>query len=216
MKDRHPHRSAIRDRSPRLLAGRHILHQPGDDGENRASGAAADDLTHDGPEIEVAASRTCDRRKDGLQNLTSADAANSASDGVAEIAQIVVLQRSAGGVPAGDPRDELNDQIDDRFHSASLSLAARCCCPRLPISPHAFPVCRVLRASDEAPACCRLDRPHSWIDRQSTRASAKPFPHSDAWLGSLDAYVDYSAQRMRHAKCITTSVKRICNMCQRR
>src|SRR5262249_9081268 len=118
--------------------------------------------------------------------------------------QIVILQRGAGGVPAGDSRDELNDQIDDRFHGASLSLAARCCCPRLPISPHASPVCRVLRASDKAPACCRLDRPPSGIDRQSTRAAAKPFPHSDAWLGSLDAYVDDSAQRMRHAKCITT------------
>ena len=28
------------------------------------------------------------------------------------------LQRGAGGVPADDPRDELNHQIDDRFHGA--------------------------------------------------------------------------------------------------
>src|SRR5262249_36338873 len=145
---RHPHRSAIRNRSARLLAGHHTLYQPGDDGEDRASGAAADDLTHDGPEIEVAAGRRVfDRRNEGLQNLTSANAANGACDGVTEIAQIVVLQGGAGGVPAADTRDELNDQIDDRFHGASLSLAARCCRPRLPISPHACPVCRVLRAS---------------------------------------------------------------------
>src|SRR5262249_15883250 len=175
------------------------------------------DLTHDGPEIKVAAGgRAFDRRNEGLQNLTSADAADGAGDGVAETTQIVILQRGAGGVPAGDSRDELNDQIDDRFHAAALSLPAGWCGPRLAISPHASPVWRVLGASDKAPAFCRLDRPLSWIDRQSTRASAKPFPHSDAWLGSLDAYVDYSAQRMRHAKCITTSVKRICNMCQRR
>src|SRR5215469_15268977 len=186
MKDRDP----IRHPQPFTASAgwHHTLYQPGDNGEDRASGAAADDLTHDGPEIEVAAGRrACDRRNEGLQNLTSADAADSAGDGVAEITQVVVLQRSAGGVPADDSRDELNDQIDDRFHGASLSLAAQCCCPRLPISPHASPVCRVLRASDEAPACCRLDRPHSWIERQSTRGSAKPFPHSDAWLSSLDA-----------------------------
>jgi hypothetical protein len=62
MKDRHPHRSAIRNCSLGLLAGDHVLHQSGDDGEDRASGTAADDLTHDGPEVEVAARRACDRR----------------------------------------------------------------------------------------------------------------------------------------------------------
>ncbi len=97
MKDRHPHRSTIRNCSPRLLAGRHVLHQSGDEGEDRASGTAADDLTHDGPEIEVAAGRACDRRNEGLQNLTSTDAADGAGDSVTEIAQIVVLQRGAGG-----------------------------------------------------------------------------------------------------------------------
>jgi len=85
---------AIRDRSARLLAGHHTLYQPGDDGEDRASSAAADDLTHDGPEIKVAAGgRAFDRRNEGLQNLTSADAADGAGDGVAETTQIVILQR---------------------------------------------------------------------------------------------------------------------------
>src|SRR5262249_51626336 len=103
--------------------------------------------THDGPEIEVAAGgRAFDRRNEGLQNLTSADAADGAGDGVAETTQIVVLQRGAGGVPAGDSRDELNDQIDDRFHGASLSLAAWCGVARRPIPPPASPVCGVLRA----------------------------------------------------------------------
>src|SRR5262249_1712805 len=92
-------------------------------GEDRASSAAADDLTHDGPEIKVAAGgRAFDRRNEGLQNLTSADAADGAGDGVAETTQIVILQRGPGGVPPGDSRDELNDQIDDRFHGASLPL----------------------------------------------------------------------------------------------
>ena len=85
-------------------------HQSGDDCENRASGAAADDLTHDGPEIEAAVGgRACDRRNDGLQNLTSTYAADGAGDDVTKIAQIVILQCGAGGVPAADSRDELND-----------------------------------------------------------------------------------------------------------
>jgi hypothetical protein len=46
-----------------------------------------------------AARRPCDRWNKGLQNLTSADAA----DGVTEIAQIVVLQCGAGGVPPTTP-----------------------------------------------------------------------------------------------------------------
>src|SRR5262249_61316795 len=121
-------------------------------------------------------------RKEGLQNLTSADAANSASDGVAEIAQIVVLQRSAGGVPAGDSRHELNDQIDDRFHGASLSLAARCCCPRLPISPHACPVCRGLRASDEAPVVGLIGRTRGSNATLHERQQAVPALGCMAWL----------------------------------
>src|SRR5262245_43911408 len=83
MKDFHPHRSAIRNCSACLLAGHHVLDQSGDDGEDRASGAAADDLTHDGPEVEVAARRrACDRRNEGLQNLTSTHAADGAGYGV--------------------------------------------------------------------------------------------------------------------------------------
>src|SRR5215813_3933200 len=112
MKDFHPHRSAIRNCSACLLAGHHVLDQSGDDGEDRASGAAADDLTHDGPEVEVAARRrACDRRNEGLQNLTSTHAADGAGYGVTEIAQIVVLQRGAGSVPGDDSRDELNDRL---------------------------------------------------------------------------------------------------------
>jgi hypothetical protein len=44
----------------------HGLHQSDDNGEDRAARAAADDLTDDGPDIEVAAGRACDRRNDGL------------------------------------------------------------------------------------------------------------------------------------------------------
>jgi hypothetical protein len=44
-------------------------------------------------------------------------------DSVTESSQIVVLQSGAGGVPADDSRDKLNNQIDDRFHDARLSLA---------------------------------------------------------------------------------------------
>jgi len=85
---RHPHTSIRNgDASARLLAPHHGLHQSSDDGQDCASGTAADDLTYDGPEIEAAGGgRACDRRNEGLQNLTSADAANGAGDGVAEIA----------------------------------------------------------------------------------------------------------------------------------
>src|SRR5215470_6909809 len=110
-------RSVIGNRSPRLLARHHALHQSGDDCEDRASGAAADDLTHESADIEPTPSRRAgDRRNQGLKNLTAADPADGAGDGVTEIAKIVVLQRGAGGVSANDSRDELNDQVDDRFH----------------------------------------------------------------------------------------------------
>jgi hypothetical protein len=98
---RHPHSSMRNgDASARLLAPHHRLKQSSDDGQNCASGTATDDLTHDGPEIEAAARRACNRRNEGLQNLTSADPADGAGEGVAEIAQIVVLQCAA---PAARP-----------------------------------------------------------------------------------------------------------------
>src|SRR5262249_42773016 len=117
-----PRPPAIRNSnlSPRLLAGHHALHQPGDNSKDRASSAAADDLTHNGPEIKLASSRACNRRNEGLQNLTSADAANSTGDGIAKVAQIVVLHGGAGGVPTDHSRDQLNDQIGDHLHFKSL------------------------------------------------------------------------------------------------
>src|SRR5262249_24368837 len=191
MKDFHPHRSAIRNCSACLLAGHHVLDQSGDDGEDRASGAAADDLTHDGPEV-AARRRACDRRNEGLQNLTSTHAADGAGYGVTEIAQIVVLQRGAGSVPGDDSRDELNDQIDDRFHGASLSLAARCSSPRLPMSPHAAWYARSCERQTKGlrvvgligrtrGSTASLHEHQLYTSISSTRASAKPFPHSDAW-----------------------------------
>src|SRR5262245_15737058 len=48
------------------------------------------------------ARRACDRRNDGLQNLTSAEAADGAGDGVAGNSQIVGLQCCAGGFPSDD------------------------------------------------------------------------------------------------------------------
>src|SRR5262249_36774168 len=127
---------------------------------------------------------------------------DGAGDGVTEATQIVVLQRSAGGVPAGDSRDELNDQIDDRFHGASLSLAARCCCPRLPISPHASPVCRVLRASSARVLSVGSAAPGARPPVYTSASEAVPALGCMAWFAC--AYADDSAQRMRHAKCITT------------
>src|SRR5690349_22312317 len=64
-----------------------------------------------------------------------------------------------------------------------------------------LPRCRVLRASDEAPACCRLDRPHSWIDRQSTRASAKPFPdRKSTRLNSSHVEISYAVFCLKKKK----------------
>src|SRR3954447_16125929 len=54
-------RPATRPYSVRLLARHHVLHKSGDDREDRAASAAADDLTDDGSDIEAAAGRACDR-----------------------------------------------------------------------------------------------------------------------------------------------------------
>jgi hypothetical protein len=103
-------RSATHTYLPRLLARHHALHQPDDDREDRATGTTADNLTKNGPDVEVAASRGCDRRDRGLQKLTAADAAKGACDRVANAAEIIVLQGCAGGVTTDDSRDQLNDQ----------------------------------------------------------------------------------------------------------
>jgi hypothetical protein len=103
-------RSATHPYLPRLLARHHALHQPDDDREDRATGTTADNLTKNGPDVEVAASRGCDRRDRGLQKLTAADAAKGACDRVANAAEIIVLQGCAGGVTTDDSRDQLNDQ----------------------------------------------------------------------------------------------------------
>src|SRR5262245_61750269 len=93
-------------RSVRLLARHHALHQPGDDREDRAAGTTADDLAEERPDIEAAgaAGRRCDRRNKGLQQLPATDAAHGAGDGVADAAEIVVLQRRAGGIATDDSR----------------------------------------------------------------------------------------------------------------
>ena len=52
---------ATRPYSVRLLARHHVLHKPGDDREDRAASATADDLADDGSDIEAAAGRACDR-----------------------------------------------------------------------------------------------------------------------------------------------------------
>ena len=49
-----------------------------------------------------------------------------------------------------------------------------------------FPVCEILRVSDEVPACCRLDRPLVYAIVSET---------AFAMACLADAYVDYSAQR---------------------
>src|SRR5262249_60495830 len=101
--------------------------------------------------------------------------ADGAGDGVTEIAKIVVLQRGAGGVSANDSRDELNDQVDDRFHGAHLVPCRAMLLSTLPRSLHAFPAFRVLRVSDEALRIARSHRPHAWIDRPPTRSSITLF-----------------------------------------
>src|SRR3954469_9600204 len=131
-------RPATRPYSVRLLARHHVLHKSGDDREDRAASAAADDLTDDGSDIEADAGRACDRWHRGLQKLTATDAAEGARDRVAQTAEIVVLQGRADGVPANDSRDELNGQIDEHFHDNLLSLADRCRCRRVLVSPAAF------------------------------------------------------------------------------
>src|SRR6516164_8035612 len=72
---RHPHISRRDgDASACLLASHHGLHQPSDDGQDCASGTAADNLTYDRPEIEAAAGgRACDRRNECLNRPQGAD-----------------------------------------------------------------------------------------------------------------------------------------------
>ena len=52
-----------------------------------------------------------------------------ACDCVAEVAEIVVLECCSRGVSADDSGDQLNDQIDDCIHGASLSLPRGGPCP---------------------------------------------------------------------------------------
>jgi hypothetical protein len=54
-------RPATRPYSVRLFARHHVLQKPGQDREDRAAGAAADDLANDGSDIEAAPGRACDR-----------------------------------------------------------------------------------------------------------------------------------------------------------
>src|SRR5262245_52534796 len=93
-------------RSMRLFTRHHALHPPADAVEDRAACTAADDLAEERPDIEAAgaAGRRCDRRNKGLQQLPASDAADGASDGVADATEIVVLQRRAGGIATDDSR----------------------------------------------------------------------------------------------------------------
>jgi hypothetical protein len=70
-------------------------------------------LADDGPDIEVATRRACQRRNDGLQKLSAADAAEGPGDGVAETPEVVVLECRAGSIAADNSRDDLNDQINE-------------------------------------------------------------------------------------------------------
>jgi hypothetical protein len=54
-------RPATRPYSVRLLARHHVLQKPGEDREDRAASATADDLTDDSSDIEAATGRACDR-----------------------------------------------------------------------------------------------------------------------------------------------------------
>src|SRR5262245_18012788 len=161
-------------RSMRLLPRHHALHQPGDDREDRAAGTAADDLTDERPDIEAAAAGCgLDRRNKGLQQLPASDAADRTGDGVADTAEIVVLQCRPGGVATDHSRDELNDQIDDSFHDSSLSLAERRSCSGPSLSSraaplprrHYAPICRDLCVATCLDRSCDQSRAGSAIVR---------------------------------------------------
>src|SRR5262245_22215325 len=165
--------------SVRLFTRHHALHQPGDDREDRAAGTAADDLAEERPDIEAAgaAGRRGNRRNKGLQQLPASDAAAGAGDGVADAAEIVVLQRRAGGIATDDSRDELNDQIDDCFHGTSLSLAERRLRRGRGCHPTLVPL---LRAGNTA-------RDRDWRRSLSRSAQSRSCDRTDARFVRIDA-----------------------------
>src|SRR5262245_35269631 len=101
--------------SSSALTRHQVLYEPGDDGEDRATRAASDQLADNGIDVQATAPCAGKHRDQRLQDLAPADTADRAGDRVAERAEIVVLESGTGTVAADDSRNELDDQIGDDF-----------------------------------------------------------------------------------------------------
>src|SRR5215475_3185423 len=97
----------------RRLAGHLVLHEPDQDRDDCAGGAATHGLSEKRPDIGRTG-RSGQRRNDGLKDLPAADTADGAGDRIAELAQVVVLETGARGMAADHAGDQLDDQIDER------------------------------------------------------------------------------------------------------
>jgi len=86
-------------RSTHLWASHRASHDSGNDGENDAAGTTSGDLTEQRTDIQSTGAAR-DRWQQRLQHLTEDAAANRSSDGVAEHAKAIVLERCTGHVAA--------------------------------------------------------------------------------------------------------------------
>src|SRR5262249_61352579 len=97
---------------PRLTPHR-VLDRADPRSADRAGNAAAHRLSEHRTNVETACA-SGQHRQQGGEKLAAARAAERAGDGVAERAEVEVLERGAGGITAGRAEDELDDEIDDR------------------------------------------------------------------------------------------------------
>ena len=89
-----------------------FLDQADDDGDDRTEDAATYGLPDDRTDIDVLCS-TGEHRQESGENLPTAKAAKRTCNGVAECAEIVVLEPGACGISADSAGYQLDDDVDD-------------------------------------------------------------------------------------------------------
>src|SRR5262245_65994822 len=96
-----------------LSGSRHsVLYGANDRRDDRAGHAAADRLSRQRGDIDIAPRRTLQHRQERRQKRAAARAPERAGNGVAERAEVEVLHGGARGVPSDRAGDELDDEID--------------------------------------------------------------------------------------------------------
>jgi hypothetical protein len=95
------------------LPGHHVLHDADYERDDRASDASAHGLPE--KRSNVGATGRRERGDGSLKDLPASDTAKGAGNGIAELAEVVVLERGTGGIAADQAGDELYDEIDESF-----------------------------------------------------------------------------------------------------